>query len=140
MGSFSCFLASFLVLFFHYPFGSHFLLIFIDFGSHFGIIFATFSNILEMCWEGFPLESQPLRALSGGTRFHTFSHHFSHLCPDPCFSHFFLNFGFHFGYHFGAKIAKSDNKKSINKTYLQKSHARIFKVKRATQQPPPVLP
>ena len=98
---FSCFFASFLVLFFHYPAEPNLPWIFIDFGSHFGIIFVTFSSILAMCWERLLLQSQPLPALSGGIRFHTFSHLFSHSHPDPCFSHFFFDVGLHFGLHFG---------------------------------------
>ena len=97
----SCFFASFFVLFFHYPSGPHFSWIFIDFSSHFGVLFVTFPSILEMCWKRLFLESQPLPALSGGIRFHTFSHLFSHSRPEPCFSHFFLDFGLHFGVHFG---------------------------------------
>ena len=68
-----------------------------------------------MCWEGFPLESQPLPALSGGIRFHTFSHLFSHSRPDPYFSHFFCDVGFHFGLHFNTFPSKKPSKKHVKK-------------------------
>ena len=97
--------------------------IFIDFGRHVGVIFATFSRILAMCWEGLGLQSQPLPALSGSIRFHTFSHLLPPSRPDPCLSRFFLDFDLHFdsilaSFRSPKPIQKGDKKQRRKKIYF----------------------
>ena len=82
-----------LALLFEYPFGHIFFASLAQFWTHFGYFFLLFSNNLEMCWERFSLESQPLPAPSGGINFHTFLHHVFNAVSDLNFHHFFIDFG-----------------------------------------------